>query len=145
MLSRNFLVASARYLFRQVGFTPVVSLESQRTLSRSLLPASYRAVAAPFSSTCVLKDTPNKPGKSGDRGPEKNYRKKVLKKQKKEMVQQKSAPDLSVLLEGMKVMESQGAGEAQSVPAGHIASLMKGRGSDRSGARRSAAQENSTE
>ena len=54
----------------------------------------------PFSVSCTLQDDPNKPKKSGDPGPLKNYTKKLNKKQRnnKESL-------LNSLLEGMKMIE----------------------------------------
>ena len=92
-------------------------------------------VSAPrnFSCSCALLDSPNKPGKSGDKGPKKNYKKKMIKRQKKEMDSVEMGPSLSSLLEEMKRTES--PPQSQPAPAGHIASLMKGMDSDKSGSK----------
>ena len=131
MFSRTFLFSSARVLLAHSRCSQAALLEG------GWIPLTGRGTAiAPFSISSVLRDTPSKPGKSGDKGPEKNYRKKILKKQKKEMGQQPPPPgsDLDALLKEMKLMETQP--QAQSVPAGHIASLMKGASGGNVGARR---------
>ena len=54
----------------------------------------------------------------------KNYRKKVERKQKKRL-NKAISENLNTLLDGLKVSETKPKAD-QSVPAGHIASLMKG-------------------
>ena len=113
MLSRTFLFTPARALLGHIRCCPVAG--SLQILSVSRIPN-----VSPFSSSCTLHDTTNKPGKSGDKGPAKNYRKKILKKQRKSTVLLGGAKR-DALMEGMKAIESL-TSEAQ--PAGHIASLM---------------------
>lgn len=115
MLSRTFLFAYARVLLGQTRCLPeAASLKNGRVISVE--------GASSFSNSCILNDTPNKPGKSGDRGPERNYRKKVLKKQRKAMNVTLGGIDLDELVKEMKLVESQP--RAQAIPAGHITSLM---------------------
>ena len=59
-------------------------------------------IVSPFSSSCTLRDTPNKPGSSGDKGPAKNYRKKMRKKQKKVT----ALAEQDAMFEGMRKMDS---------------------------------------
>ena len=54
----------------------------------------------------------------------KNYNRKVLKKQKKQLTKEVSE-DLNALVDGLKMSEMKPKAD-QYVPAGHIASLMKG-------------------
>ena len=112
----------ARILLSSVRCTPSAAVNLETAASSKA--ATLRTFAASFSTSCVLQDSPNNPGKSGDRGPGKNYRKKMLKKRNKVMGKG-SAADLSGLLAGLKQSEEQ-PHDAQSFPAGHITSLMKG-------------------
>jgi hypothetical protein len=78
---------------------------------------------SPFSSTCTLYDTPNNPGKSGDKGPAKNYRKKMRKKKIKVMV---SGEESDAVLEGMKAIQSLKLGKVPAEPPNLDSAMLKG-------------------
>ena len=100
MLSRVFLLRTpTRALLSHTQCYPAACGLEIRSVSARRVPS----VVSPFSSSCTLLDTPNKPGKSGDKGPAKNYLKKMRKKQRKAMA---SAEVGDTIFEGMEAIES---------------------------------------
>ena len=105
MLSRAFRFAHARALLGHIQYRCHLIPAAQRgvELRSARVGLLCRILSVPFSSSCTLHDAPNNPGKSGDKGPGKNYRKKMRKKRNKAMA---SAAESDALLEGMKAIQS---------------------------------------
>ena len=113
MLSRALCLARSRSLLGHVQHPIPAAQCGIKVYSARQIPS---VAVSPFSSSSTLHDTPNNPGKSGDKGPGKNYRKKMRKKRNKATV---SAAESDALLEGMKAIRSLKSGNKQKKTVGH--------------------------
>ena len=117
MLSRVLYRATVRSLFGHAQCNPIPAAQYGPEIYSIRSACRIPSVAAsPFSSSSALQDTPNNPGKSGDKGPGKNYRKKMRKKRNKATA---SAAESDALLEGMKAIQSLKSGNEQKKTVGH--------------------------
>ena len=112
MFSRSLLLRTpARALWGHVRCHPIPAAAQYGLEIRSVRSACrIPSTVSPFSSSCTLHDSPNSPGKSGDKGPAKNYRKKMRKKRKTVMA---SAEELEAILEGTRFIEALKSGIKQ--------------------------------